>query len=231
MKKIITPSMAALVLGASLGGVPESNAKGWYAGVGAGWKQSNTKGDFGSINLGDEGPWGYAKTKSSSDSLLGLLFAGHTFEHTNFNWFVQANGSMDSTKKEKNNVQTPEILSATTSLRRVGSLGFDVGMGKEFKGFDVSLKAGLIGSRFDIGVQRTDRNSNFSSSNTVNAIGFAPGFKVEKRIGSFDIGLNYEYQMYEQVKYFSADESTDKGLLFQAKPRYHVVGLTVKKTF
>jgi hypothetical protein len=93
------------------------------------------------------------------------------------------------------------------------------------------LKAGILVGRFNMKVQDLSVGGNFASTSSVYAPGFAPGVGVAKKFGSFDVGFNYEYQMYSQIKYNGFNTITDESAMVKANPRYHVLALTVKKEF
>jgi hypothetical protein len=233
MKKIIAVSLMAFTTALSLGTSSTAEAK-WYAGAGAAWKSAQYKGSLGSQNLALNGDLYSVNGDLSGNDFFGALFAGHTFERSNFNWFVQANGAMDFGSKVKKTLTLPGASGmerGTISVERLGTAGVDLGIGKEFKGVNVSLKAGLLMGCFNMRVQDSGARRNFSTTSNVYVPGFAPGVGIEKKFGAFDVGIKYEYQMYKQVKAHGVDTVQDNSITTIANPRYHVMALTVKKEF
>lgn len=215
--------------------VSQNATAGWYGGVGVGWKSGRFNGNFTGTDVsGPAGPSEEAKGKFSQDSFLGGVFLGHSFKGS-MDWFVQLNASYDADKKSKKKLDLPGasgISDAEMKVRRVGSFGLDLGVTKNMKGLDFSLKVGAMISKFDVGFEDlTVGNNEFAPMGTRYVLGFAPGFGVEKKVGPVDIGLKYEYQMYNQLSYSSTQRSESHEGVVKTNPRYHVVALTFKKEF
>lgn len=228
MKKILLVSAIALCAAST------ANAHNWYAGVGLGWKEGKYKGEMSTRNLAGANPPSYiSKASFAKGSGLGSVFGGHKFTLSSCDVFLQLNASRDFGKTGKKSVTTPSVhlSNADISIQRLGTVGLDVGLSKSFNTVDVYVKAGLIASQFQFKLTDTTPGSTFSTKASRYGIGFAPGFGIEKNLGSMALGVGYEYQLYNKVQYNSGDSSTENDTSLWGSPRYHVFALSIKKVF
>jgi opacity protein-like surface antigen len=228
MKKFLFLSAAVLCVAST------ASAHNWYAGVGLGWKEGKFKGELSTRNLAGLNPPTYtAKSSFSKGTTLGSVFGGHKFTFNACDVFVQINASKDFGKAGKKSVttSTANLSSADISIQRLGAVGVDVGISKTFKIVDAYVKVGVVGAQFEFKMTDTTANHTFSTKASRYGIGFAPGFGLEKNLGSVSVGFGYEYQLYNKVQYNSDDGSTGNATSVFASPRYHVFALSIKKTF
>ena len=232
MKKILTVSL--LALGVASGG--SADAKHWYAGAGVGWLDTRQNVELNQIDIPVTGAGSIKqKSKTSDSAFQGTLLVGHTFSGRSFNYFGQLSGSWDNAKLKKTFNQVGGIGGAgeKTNLetKRKGTLALDFGASKAFKGTDVSLKLGVLVSKFETKIDSTLNGNRTPNTVSTYAWGVAPGLLVERQVGPVKVGLDYSYQMYETVKFNSADNASAINHDVRLKPRYHSVMLTVKKAF
>ena len=69
-----------------------------------------------------------------------------------------------------------------------------------FRGVDVSLKVGVLLSKFETKLNSTMQNRNESFKIANYTWGVAPGIGVSKQVGPIMVGFDYSYQMYQPVK-------------------------------
>lgn len=177
----------------------------------------------------------YKNTLSGHD-LQGSLILGKRFDGPSFQWFVQAGGMLDKLEVKKTFSSPGGNISnagseATQTLSRVGTLNLDVGVQKNFGQFDASLRLGLLLSKFQDKIESHMTNSFFKDSRTQYTWGIAPGVAISRSVGNVDLGLDFSYQMYQEVKtksHFDADNVTYG---FRTKPRYLSFMATLRKSF
>ena len=229
MKKALLCGLVAL------GSANLASAEGWYAGAGLGYKQSAYTGHAGFQYTLSNGAWSTSKADFSKGDFLVTLSGGYKFSFSEADVFVALNGTLDHQRAEKKVVSNKSVVPSQDqlSIRRTGNIGIDVGISKNVWDLDWSLKVGAALGRFDLNVSElTAANDSFSSSKKKWALGFAPGFSVEKQVGSgVSVGITYEYQIYQKVKFAAKNSETNNSYSGSGTPKYHVFTLGVKKSF
>lgn len=227
MKKILLVSAVALCAAST------ASAHNWYAGVGLGWKEGKYKGELSQADLTGGDGWFAAKGTFSKGSAFGGFFGGHKFTLPSYNVFLQLNASMDAKTQTKKVLNPSNVRAMEGSMRRVGSMGVDLGVAKEFKNIDFSAKLGLIVSQFEMAINlTTNPGTNYSGKKaTQYGVGFTPGIGIGKSMGSYAVGFNYEYQIYGRAKYTTDLTTNGRVVSLKTNPRYHVMTLSVKKDF
>lgn len=220
---------------AGLGLAATGQANNWYVGAGLGYTKADASTGVGMINLG-AAPTRSQQLKDdlSTSGMFGSLFAGHKFSCPTHAWFVQLRGILDNGNKSKKTFvfdgPTVAATDVNLSMRRLGTISFDVGIVKTYKDIDFSLQFSTLISKFE--TKLLDVDNNFSRSGSSYVWGIAPSVGVEKAIGPVVIGLKYEYQIYAPLKYqVDKAQAPNLGYSMTSKPRYHSVMVSVKKEF
>ncbi len=228
MKKVLHISFLAL----SVVLTNKAMASDWYVGAGAGWLSGSASTATEVTNVGAGGaPFQRIRSQLSDTGIMGTVFAGHTFHAKHYDWFIQARGFLDNsafTETVQFNPATVAVGPASVKLGRTGSLAFDGGLSKSYGLFDVSLQVSAIVSKFDI--KFDDIDGRFSTKGSRYAWAIAPGAKIEHNMGMAVIGLGYEYQIYEPVKYGGTDIMQQRLSSVRSAPRYHSMMVTLKKS-
>ena len=208
----------------------------WYAGAGVGWLGSNYTAKTGvfdnSNNIQEK------KDTISSNAFMGGIFSGYTFKRSSFDLGVEMGLYMDGSKdtlsmKVPNPGAFTNYKSISTAIKRPFTLKWSGKISKEFKGIRGSLTMGILLSKFEITMNAPDDTTpahSYSKTHGVYTWGIAPGFGVEKSCGAFDVGVNYAYNIYDKIKVSGINVNQDS-VFTHAKPRYHSVLLSVKRSF
>lgn len=226
MKKVLSVSLLAL----GIASAPSADAGKWYMGAGLGWLKTSQDAKIGNNNDGAvPAQLSYKKEGISDKAATGLLFVGHSFDNCWGSFFFDAGLGGDKASMSTSFDNPAVAGKVDLTFKRLGTLTFNAGVKKSFKQLDVSLKMGLLLSKFQTEFGHVQ--SNWSSTKTQYTWGFAPGIDVSRKMGPVTVGLGYSYQVYDVVKMKAYNLPQGHSFSINTKPRYHTVMLTVSKSF